>query len=257
MTSLQLVPLFFVAILAGIVNSVAGGGSFFTVPTLVFSGILPVLANTTSTVGLWPGSAASLSAYRRELGQVQLKLILLLVSTSLIGGVFGAILLLDTPQETFMRLLPYLLLIATLLFTFSGMITKRLGACNIDLQTRLPLITTIIVLVIQFIIATYGGYFGGGAGILMLATLAMMGMKNIHCMNALKALLGASMNGIAVIMFIIAHAVIWPQAILMTVGAVIGSYSGASFAHKIEQKWIRFFVIGVGFTMTAFLFMHH
>jgi uncharacterized protein len=257
MAFLQLVALFFVAMFAGILNSVAGGGSFFTVPMMIFSGILPVLANTTSTVGLWPGSAASLSAYRRELGQVHLKLILLLVSTSLIGGILGALLLLHTPQDTFVHLLPYLLLIATLLFTFSGMITKKLHAHNIESQTHLSLLTVIAVSVAQFIIAIYGGYFGGGAGILMLATLAMMGMKNIHCMNALKALLGASINGIAVVIFIIAHAVIWPQAILMIVGAIIGGYSGASFAHKIEQKWIRFFVIATSFTMTAFFFMHY
>jgi hypothetical protein len=255
MASLQLVSLFFVAILAGILNSVAGGGSFFTVPTMIFSGILPVLANTTSTVALWPGTAASLGAYRHELGQIHLKLIFLLVSISLIGGILGALLLLHTPQEIFLHLLPYLLLIAILLFTFSGMITKTLYARNIGTQAHLSLLTIIGVSVTQLIIAIYGGYFGGGAGILMLATLAMMGMKNIHCMNALKALLGASINGVAVVIFIIAHAVIWPQAILMIVGAIIGGYSGAHFARKIEQKWIRFFVIVVGFTMTIFFFM--
>lgn len=257
MVTLQLVLLFFVAILAGILNSVAGGGSFFTVPMMIFSGILPVMANTTSTVALWPGTAASLGAYRRELGQIHLKLIFLLVGTSIIGGILGALLLLHTPQETFVRLLPYLLLVATLIFTFSGMLTKMLHARNIDSQAHLPLLTIIGVSVAQFIIAIYGGYFGGGAGILMLATLAMMGMKNIHSMNALKALLGASINGIAVVIFIVAHAVIWPQAILIIVGAIIGGYSGASFARKIEQKWIRYFVIAIGFTMTAFFFIHH
>ena len=163
--------------------------------------------------------------------------------------------MLHTPQEIFVHLLPYLLLIATLIFTFSGMVTKRLRTRNIGIQAHLSLLTIIGVSVAQFIIAIYGGYFGGGAGILMLATLAMMGMKNIHCMNALKALLGASINGVAVVIFIIAHAVIWPQAILMIVGSIIGGYSGAHFARKIEQKWIRFFVMVVGFTMTVFFFM--
>src|SRR2546430_2470990 len=134
MISSQLVTLFFVAILAGTLNSVAGGGSFFTVPTMIFSGMLPVLANTTSTVGLWTGTAASIGAYRRELAQVRLKITVLLVSTSLIGGILGAILLLHTPQGTFILLLPYLLLVATLLFTFSGLITKKLHARNIEEQ---------------------------------------------------------------------------------------------------------------------------
>jgi len=169
----------------------------------------------------------------------------LLVSTSLIGGILGAILLLHTPQGTFLLLLPYLLLIATLLFTFSGLITKRLHVHNIGEQVHLSLLAIIGVAVAQFIIAIYGGYFGGGAGILMLAMLALTGMENIHSMNALKVLLATSINGVAVITFIIANAVIWPQAISMIVGATIGGYSGAYFARKIEQKWIQYTVMVV------------
>ena len=251
----QLVLLFCVAILAGTLNSVAGGGSFFTVPTMIFSGILPILANTTNTLGLWTGTVASLGAYRRELAQVRLKLMILLVSTSLIGGILGAILLLHTPQKTFVILLPYLLLIAILLFTFSGPITKRLHARKIEEQANLSLMAIISVSVAQFIISIYGGYFGGGAGMLMLATLALMGMENIHSMNALKSLLGASINGVAVITFIIANAIVWPQAISMIIGAVIGGYGGGYFARKIEPQWIRYFVMVVGFAMTIYFFI--
>ena len=256
MGSLQLVLLFFVAILAGTLNSVAGGGSFFTVPTMIFSGTLPVLANTTSTVGLWTGTAASISAYRHELAQIGLKVKVLLISTSLLGGILGAILLLHTSQKTFVILLPYLLLLATLLFTFSGPITKRLRARHNGEQTSVSVLTMICAAIVQFIIGIYGGYFGGGAGILMLATLTLMGMENIHSMNALKVLLGTFINGVAVITFIIANAVIWPQAISLIVGAIIGGYGGAYFARKIEQKWIRTFVIVVGFTMTIYFFTH-
>lgn len=248
--------LFFVAILAGTLNAIAGGGSFFTVPTMIFSGMLPVLANTTSTVALWPGAVASIGAYRHELAQIHRQFLFLLVGTSLLGGILGAVLLLNTPQETFAHLLPYLLLIATLLFSLSGPITKRLRIRDIKKKEYFSLSTIISVCIAQFIIAIYGGYFGGGIGILMLATLALMGMEDIHSMNALKVLLNASINGIAVITFVIANAVVWPQAILMIIGAIIGGYGGAYFARKIEQKWIRSFVIVMGFAMTIYFFVH-
>lgn len=255
MISSQLVTLFFVAIIAGTLNSVAGGGSFFTVPTMIFSGILPVLANTTSTVGLWTGTAASIGAYRRELAQVRLKIMVLLVSISLVGGILGAILLLHTPQGTFILLLPYLMLSATLLFTFSGLITKKLHARSIEEQAHLSVSTMIGVAIAQFMIAIYVGYFGGGGAILTLAILALMGMKNIHSMNALKVLLATSINGVAVIIFIIANAVLWPQAISLIIGATIGGYNGAYFARKIEQKRIRYTVMVVSFAMTIYFFV--
>ncbi len=255
MVTSQVVLLFFMAILAGTLNSVAGGGSFFTVPTMIFVGMPPIQANATNTVALWPGSAASIGAYRHELLQVRRGLIFLLVSTSLIGSIVGALLLLHTPQEVFVRLLPYLLLLATLLFILSGPITKRLRMHKIE-EDHLSLLTIIGVSIAQFVIAIYGGYFGGGIGILMLATLALMGMENIHVMNALKALLNTAINAVASFTFIIANAVIWPQACLMIVGAIIGGYGGAYFARKIEQKWIRYFVIGAGLTMTIYFFVH-
>ena len=251
----QGVLLFLVALLAGALNSVAGGGSFFTVPTMIFTGMPPVQANTTSTVALWPGSAASIGAYRRELLQVRRELLFLLVGTSLIGSILGAILLLHTPQEVFVHLLPYLLLMATLFFSLSGPITTRLRTRNVGEETHLSLSTIIGVSLAQFLVAIYGGYFGGGIGILMLATLALMGMENIHKMNALKVLLATCINAVAAVTFVIANAVIWPQAILMTIGAVIGGYGGAYFARKIEQKWIRSFVIVVGLAMTTYFFI--
>ncbi|BCL82155.1 UPF0721 transmembrane protein [Ktedonobacteria bacterium brp13] len=260
--------LFLVAIVGGTLNSVAGGGSFFTFPALTFTGVLSIQANATSTVALWPGSVASIGAYRRELAGLDRVLVITLVIASLVGGVLGAILLLRTPQSIFNVVLPYLLLIATLLFTFGGTITKTLrnrkmqrlkDAQKLERDPDPGLAAVrfhyVAIALAQFVIAAYGGYFGGGIGILMLATLGIMGMENIHGMNALKTVLASCINGVAVITFVLAQAVYWPQALVMIVGAVIGGYGGAYFARKIEQKWVRIFVIVVGFAMTLLFFV--
>ena len=254
MTFPQMILLFITSALGGTLNAVAGGGSFFTVPSLIFTGILPIQANTTSTIALWPGSVASVGAYRRELAEQQRGLVILLVGTSLIGGILGAMLLIKTSQSTFVHLLPYLLLRATLLFAFSGPVTARLRKYSSG-KVRLSPSVFIIIAIAQLIISTYGGYFGGGIGILMLATLALMGMDNIHAMNALKTVLASCINGVAVIVFIVTGAIVWPQALLMIVGAIIGGYGGAYYARKIDQKWIRLFVIVVGFTLTVYFFV--
>lgn len=255
MTILQLVLLFLASVVGGTMNAVAGGGTFFTVPALIVTGVLPITANATSTVALWPGSIASVGAYRRELAEQRQGLLFLLIGTSLIGGILGAILLLRTSQSTFVQLLPYLLLVATLLFTLSPRITALLRSRTADKEKAGTSWATLTgISFAQFIISIYGGYFGGGIGILMLATLSFMGMDNIHQMNAVKALLTVCINGVAVITFIIAGIVIWPLAILMIVGTVIGGYGGAYYARKIDQKWIRLFVIVVGFAMSAYFF---
>ena len=290
MTFLQICVLFVAAILGGTLNSVAGGGSFITFPTLLFSGVLPINANATSTVALWPGSVASTSAYREELAKQERARLVVLGGTSLVGGVLGAILLLRTSQTTFVRLVPYLLLMATVLFAFSGPITNWLRRRNIQ-QSAEPLnqewrqngpveqeIETTTgstfshtavetnktgiswfglagIAFLQLIIAIYGGYFGGGIGILMLATLGFMGIENIHEMNALKTLLTSFINGVAVITFIIAGAVVWLPAILMVAGAIIGGYGGAYFARQIEPRWVRYFVILVGVGLTIYFFL--
>jgi hypothetical protein len=246
--------LFLVAIVGGTLNSVAGGGSFLTFPTLIFAGVPSIPANATSTVALWPASVAGIGAYRRELVGLDLRLLACMVITSLIGGILGAILLLITPPVIFEALLPYLLLMATLLFTFSNTLTKRLRMRRIE---KSPLTTKQIVWIsiAQFIIAIYGGYFGGGIGILMLAALALMGLEDIHVMNGLKSVLATCINGVAVITFILAGIIYWPEAIVMIVGATIGGYGGAYLSHKIDKKWIRLFVIIVGFATTLYFFI--
>lgn len=256
MTFLVGLTLFIAAILGGALNSVAGGGSFFTFPSLIFTGVLPIQANATSTVALWPGSLASIGAYRKELAAQNRRLMLLLGGISLIGGVLGAILLLRTPQATFVRLIPYLLLLATLLFAFSPSITalfrKRADKTQ---KTGFTWPALLGISLIQLVIATYGGYFGGGIGIMILASLGLLGMENIHEMNALKTLLQASINGVAVITFVIAGAVVWLQAIVMIAGAVVGGFAGAYYARKLDPRLVRGFVILVGCGLTIYFFL--
>ncbi|HET7641259.1 MAG TPA: sulfite exporter TauE/SafE family protein, partial [Ktedonobacteraceae bacterium] len=254
MTFLQVLILFIAAILGGTLNSVAGGGSFITLPTLIFTGVLPINANATSTVALWPGSLASVGAYRQELAKQKRGLVILLSGTSLIGGILGAELLLNTSQSTFVKLLPYLLLLATVLFALSGPITARLRERGTH-GSSLSWLTMVGICFLQLVIAIYGGYFGGGIGILMLATLGLMGMENIHEMNALKTLLNAFINGVALVLFIIKGIVAWPEAIVMIIGAIIGGYGGAYYARRLDPRIVRWFVIGVGVVMTIYFFV--
>ena len=254
MTFLQASILFVAAILGGTLNSVAGGGTFITLPALIFTGVLPINANASSTVALWPGSIASVWAYRKEFAKQRRLVTILLSITSLIGGILGAELLVRTSQTTFVKLLPYLLLLATVLFALSGPITTRLHRRTTS-KNRQSWLTLVGISSLQLVIAIYGGYFGGGIGILMLATLGLMGMENIHEMNAMKTLLTTFINGVAVIIFIIRGIVVWPQAIVMVIGAIIGGYTGAYFARKIDQRLIRGFVILVGVSMTIYFFL--
>jgi uncharacterized membrane protein YfcA len=259
MTVPQIILLFVAAILGGTLNAVAGGGTFITLPTLIFTGVLPINANATSTIALWPGSVASMSAYRKELMTQNRTVVIVLAVTSLIGGILGAELLLSTSQSTFLTLLPYLLLLATVLFAVSGPITAQMRKRQketAEAKTQRIWIRLGVIAILQFIIAIYGGYFGGGIGILMLATLGLMGMENIHEMNAVKTLLTTFINGVAVIIFIVRGVVEWPQAIVMIVGAIIGGYGAAYFARKIDQRIVRAFVILVGVSMTIYFFVY-
>jgi uncharacterized membrane protein YfcA len=254
MTFTNGVLLFIAAILAGTVNAVAGGGTFFTVPTLIFTSVPAVLANTTSTVAIWPAAVSSAGAYRKELVKQPRNLLILLVCISLIGGIIGAILLLSTSNQAFIHILPYLLLVATVLFAASPVITAKLRTRSIE-KVKFSWGLLLGVSFVQFLVAIYGGYFGGGIGILMLAVFGLMGMDDIHAMNALKVLLTLCINGVAVVIFIVQGAVLWPQAIVMALGAIIGGYGGAYYARKIKQSWIRWFVISYGIFLTIYFFV--
>lgn len=244
------------AIVGGGLNSVAGGGSFITFPTLIFTGVPAIPANATNTVALWPGTLVSILPYRDTL-QSQRQALLSLLGVGLAGGLIGSIILLRTPPQIFKYILPYLLLSATLIFTFGGTITavirKRFGQHEAKGQPR-SRGAAFGMSTLQFVIAMYGGFFGGGLGILLLALFSLMEMKNIHAMNALKVTLTSAINGIAVVAFIIAGEVFWPQALLMVVGAIIGGYFGATLARKVEQRYVRWFVMIVGFSISAYFF---
>lgn len=252
MTFLQAALIFFAAMIAGALNSVAGGGSFISFPALTFIGVAPKAANVTNTMALWPGSIASVGAYRAEIRRPMAGRVPLIV-ISLIGGLIGAYLLLETPETTFGLLLPWLLLFALLLFVFgkraSGALRKSASRLNMPAPVMLG-----AVVGAQLFVSIYGGFFGGGIGIMMLAVLSLAGMDDIHHMNGIKTLLATFINGIAVIAFVLAGKILWPQAIVMIIGAVIGGYFGAFFARKIDPRLIRGFVIVVGSLMTLYFF---
>jgi uncharacterized protein len=237
-------------IVGGAQNAAAGGGSFIAFPTLLFLGVPPIPANATTTLALWTGAAASGGAYRSHL-DVPRRVLLPLLLTSLIGGIAGAVLLLRTPPHTFMRVLPWLMLGATLLFAFG----KRLAGNRVSSVGHDATVAAIVgASIFELAVAVYGGYFGGGIGIVNLAMLAAVGMTNIHAMNALKSILGIAINGVATLVFVVKGAIYWPQAAAMTVGALVGGYFGAHYAQKLPQAWIRAFVILVGTGMTVYFF---
>ena len=247
--------LFIAAGLAGALNSVAGGGTFISFPALIFTRVLPIPANATSTVALWPGIVASVGAYRKRLPQ-NFRIVLEMIATSLVGGTLGALVLLRTPQNTFMRFVPYLFLLATLLLIFGKQLANWMEATfKTSKQPRWLVVAASNFF--QFLIALYGGFFGAGIGIMMLALLTMLRMEDIHAMNALKTLLNAAINGAAVVTFIAAGAVLWPQALVMLLGAVLGGYGGAHYAQKLDPRIVRRFVIAVGIFMSVYFFLRH
>jgi uncharacterized membrane protein YfcA len=244
--------LFFAGALGGALNSVAGGGSFIAFPALLFTGVPPIPANATNTIALWTAAAASGGAYRKRL-DVPRRVMVPLLAVSLLGGLLGALLLLKTPAQTFMRVLPWLTLGATLLFAFGKKLAgSRQSVIEHDHEASTAALagTTLF----QLCVAVYGGYFGGGMGIVMLAMLAVLGMTDIHAMNALKSVLGFVINGVAVVTFIVAGAVYWKHGIVMIAGGIVGGYVGAHYALKMPQSWIRVFVVLVGAGMTVYFF---
>ena len=250
MTLQSIIFLFFAGASGGALNSVAGGGSFIAFPALLFTGVPPIPANATNTIALWTGAAASGGAYRKRL-DVARRVMIPLMAASLIGGLAGAYLLLKTPAHTFMRVLPWLTLGATLLFAFGK---KLAGGRRSVIEHEASTSALIGTSLFQLGVAVYGGYFGGGMGIVMLAMLAVLGMTDIHAMNALKSLLGFLINGVAVVTFVVAGAVYWKHGIIMIVGGIAGGYLGAHYAMKMPQAWIRWFVVLVGTGMTVYFF---
>jgi len=238
---------FFAGTIAGALNSVAGGGTFVSFPVLLLLGLPPIVANATNNTAMWLGTLSSVGGYREELAGV--RRLLPALGVSLAGSVIGAVLLLETPEPTFVRLIPWLLLFATVVFAASGRISKPHSsqAPEPELSARL--------LPALFVVSIYGGYFGAGMGILILTLFALSGWTQIHRMNALKALLATSINGIAVVPFLIARRIAWEEAAILTLGAVLGGYFGARLARRLKAATVRLAVVAIGCAMTLYFFI--
>jgi uncharacterized membrane protein YfcA len=235
------------AFAAGVINAIAGGGTLITFPVLIWLGLDPKVANATSTVALWPGLFGGLFGYRRELENSS-SILLRLGITSVIGGALGAWLLIWTPSVTFARLVPFLILFATILFMAQGAINRRLHLQPIGAEPKMS--WWLGAIVFQFFSSIYGGYFGAGNGILMLAAMGLLGLHDINRANGIKNFLGICINSIAVLSFALKGLVVWPDALVMAGAATLGGYFGAHMAMRVAQVTIRRAIITIGFVIT-------
>ena len=241
---------------AGAVNAMAGGGTFFSFPAMLAVGLPPVVANASNSVALWPGSLSGAWAYRKELARYKRYLVPMGIA-SFIGGAAGGLLLLAAGDARFAALIPWLLAFATLLFAFSPQLSvalKRIrpvqpAQTGVEHGAGSP-----IGWVVQLLVSIYGGFFGAGMGILMMASLAIGGHEDVQHINALKNLLSAVIYSVTVMTFIVAGAVSWPHTLVMVITATLGGYWGASMARKIKGPWLRRMVIAVGSALTVYYF---
>ena len=250
---MSLLVIFLAGIAAGAINSIAGGGTLISFPALLWIGRDPIVANATNTVAIWPGSLAGAFGFRRELATAR-RWLLLLIVPSIAGGALGAWLLLRTPSEIFERIVPFLILGATILLAMQEMVTKRLGLVAKSHENP-GAGWMIFVVVFQLLVGIYGGYFGAGMGILMLAALGLIGMVDMHQMNGVKNVLAVFINGIAAIYFALASAVAWGDVLVMMIGTIIGGYAGARMARKLGRTFVRRAVVVIGIVMAVALFL--
>ena len=288
-STVSFIWLFVVAFVGGALNSVAGGGSFLTLPALLYAGVPAVSANATSTFAMWPASLSSAVAYRREISRAW-AWTARLGAISLVGGLLGGLLLVRTSDSGFLQLLPWLMVLAAATFTLGGPLTSwarrranvRTPAANgldgshpsdraarLDRAASQPSSTArastegsvssvhvpLWTLPLQLMIATYGGYFGGGMGIMMLAAMAIAGMTDMHEMNGLKTVLAIAINGVALVTFIVTGSIAWAPGLVMVAGGVSGGYLGAATARKVAGDRVRVIVIVIAWTMTAYFFI--
>src|SRR5271157_5416418 len=250
-TLLHAAVAFSAAFAAGAINSVAGGGTLISFPTLIWLGLNSVTANATNTVAIWPGSLGGMWGFRRELRTAPPRLLALLLP-SLVGGLAGAWMLRYTPPAIFDRLVPFLILFATFLFMAQEAVQGLLKTAGTAQHASWRWLAGAAVF--QLFVAFYGGYFGAGIGILMLAALSILGLTDIHQMNGLKNFFALCINGVAALYFVFAHMVQWPYVLIMATGAIAGGYGGAGMARKIGRTAVRRLVIGIGFAMAVSLF---
>ena len=236
--------------IAGVINAMAGGGSFISFPAMLAIGVPPIQANATNTVALWPGQLTSVWALRTDLRRDLLAVVLV---ASVLGGVGGAVVLLITPQVTFMRLVPWLLLVASVLFGISGPVSRWLR--NRTEKPHVPHAPSMPVLFVAILPVTfYIGYFGAGAGFLLMSALALFGVEEMHELNSLKVLAACTSNFCAVVTFIFGGAIVWHYCLVSMVFAGIGGYVGAQYARKMNPSVLRTIVVVTGCTMAAYFF---
>lgn len=248
------VAVFAAAAAAGMINSVAGGGTLVLFPTLVWVGLDPMVANVTCTVSLWPGSIGAMYGFRRELAENRAWM-RLLAAPSVAGGLLGAVLLLQTPAQTFASIVPFLIGFATCLFAAQEPISRLLRRGSSS--RRKGVHGWVGAIGFQFLVAVYGGYFGAGIGILMLAALGLLGLSDIHQMNALKNFFAVCINLVAAIYFMLYGPVSWWDAVIIGIGAVVGGYGGAGLARRAGREMVRRVVVIIGFGMALSLWFNH
>jgi uncharacterized membrane protein YfcA len=255
MTPLQILALAASALGAGAMNAMAGGGTILTFPTLVFLGMPAITANATSTVALLPGAMTSMFGFRREVAANR-RWLKTLFLPSLVGGVIGGALLLRTPEKVFASLAPLLVLFATVLFMVRGVLARRFFPSRAEGPLQPEHLSAghwVLAWILHLGVAVYGGYFGAGIGILMLALLGFLGLTDIHAMNGLKNFFNLCINIVAAGYFAWKGAVSWPEALVLAVGAALGGYAGARFSKRIGQEKARRAVIVIGLLVTAVL----
>jgi uncharacterized protein len=237
--------------LAGVLNAMAGGGSFLSFPALLGVGVLPIQANATNTVALWPGQFTSIAAYWQDL-KANLRLVLPVCSAALLGGVVGAVILLHTGQTTFLHLVPWLLLVASGLFAVSGPVSAWLRGKRVSAEGAKPNLVPLWIAVA--VVCVYIGFFGAGAGFLLMTALAVFGIQNFNQVNALKVIATTCANGIAVVTFIVEKQIVWKYCLLMMIAAAVGGYLGAHYARQMNPKLMRALVVLIGLGMAAYFF---
>ncbi len=240
------------AFLAGLLNAVAGGGSFLLFPAMLSMKMLPIQANATNTVALWPGQLTSVAAYRQDIRK-NLRLALPMGLAGLLGGTAGALVLLNTPQLTFLHMVPWLLLAASSIFALTGPVSRWLAhRRGSDTQPHAP--RRLPVFLATAAVCFYIGYFGAGAGFLLITVLSLFGYQDLHEINALKVVSTTLANGIAFLIFVFNGQVVWRYCLLAMVTCAIGGYASASLAHRVPQKLLRGLVVFIGLAMAAWFF---
>lgn len=241
------------AFIAGVLNAVAGGGSFLLFPAMLGTGMLPVQANATNTVALWPGQLTSVAAYRDDIRRNR-RLVFPMCLAGLVGGTTGALVLLSTPQSTFLHLVPWLLLVAATIFAFSGPVTRWIQRRKQSIvHTPKPPRRTLIF-VSTVVVCFYIGYFGAGAGFLIITLLSLFGYEDLNEINALKVVATTLANGIAFLIFVVGGEVEWRYCLMAMVACAIGGYSSARLSRRVPAPVLRGIVIVIGFGMAAWFF---